>query len=100
MYPVTIAGKIFGGACACCGIIIIAIPISLLANKFSEAYQSVLNKKEIMEYYRERKGIKIEDSKTKMKRIWKKMNCNKKKEDTRHSLEKNVKIYDSQVAPI
>jgi hypothetical protein len=88
MYPVTIGGKIFGAACACCGIILIAIPISLLANNFSAVYQSMSIKKEIMEYYRERNGIKIEDSKTKMKRMWQKIKCNKKTEDMKENSEK------------
>jgi hypothetical protein len=67
-------------------------------------YQSVSNKNEIIEYYRERNGIKIEDSKTKMKRMWQKIKCNKKKGDKKENPIKNATKSETspenQVGPI
>ena len=40
MYPITPAGKFVGSLAAISGIILLAMPVGLLANNFSEQYKS------------------------------------------------------------
>jgi hypothetical protein len=55
MYPVTIGGKVLGGVCAITGVILIAMPISLLANNFANVYNSKTKKERIIKVHKERK---------------------------------------------
>ncbi|XP_038604327.1 potassium voltage-gated channel subfamily S member 3 [Tachyglossus aculeatus] len=38
-YPVTLAGKLIGSVCIICGILVVALPITIIFNKFSKYYQ-------------------------------------------------------------
>lgn len=38
-FPVTLAGKIIGTSCIICGILVVALPITIIFNKFSKYYQ-------------------------------------------------------------
>jgi ABC-type phosphate transport system permease subunit len=55
MYPVTIGGKVLGSVCAITGVILIAMPISLLANNFGNVYNSKNKKERIIKIHKERK---------------------------------------------
>lgn len=38
-YPVTLAGKVIGTLCIVCGLLVVALPITIIFNKFSKYYQ-------------------------------------------------------------
>uniref|UniRef100_A0A8D0G9L9 Delayed-rectifier potassium channel regulatory subunit KCNS3 n=1 Tax=Sphenodon punctatus TaxID=8508 RepID=A0A8D0G9L9_SPHPU len=38
-FPVTLAGKLIGTVCIICGILVVALPITIIFNKFSKYYQ-------------------------------------------------------------
>nr|XP_032808826.1 potassium voltage-gated channel subfamily S member 3-like [Petromyzon marinus] len=38
-YPITVLGKMLGTACIVCGILVVALPITIIFNKFSKYYQ-------------------------------------------------------------
>uniref|UniRef100_A0A0P6JDY2 Delayed-rectifier potassium channel regulatory subunit KCNS3 n=1 Tax=Heterocephalus glaber TaxID=10181 RepID=A0A0P6JDY2_HETGA len=38
-YPVTLAGKLIASTCILCGILVVALPITIIFNKFSKYYQ-------------------------------------------------------------
>ncbi|XP_063080058.1 potassium voltage-gated channel subfamily S member 3a [Engraulis encrasicolus] len=38
-YPVTLAGKLIGTLCIVCGLLVVALPITIIFNKFSKYYQ-------------------------------------------------------------
>ncbi|XP_028654999.1 potassium voltage-gated channel subfamily S member 3 [Erpetoichthys calabaricus] len=38
-YPVSLAGKLIGSLCIICGILVVALPITIIFNKFSKYYQ-------------------------------------------------------------
>ncbi|CAO2605046.1 Potassium voltage-gated channel subfamily S member 3 [Lemmus lemmus] len=38
-YPITVAGKIIASTCIICGILVVALPITIIFNKFSKYYQ-------------------------------------------------------------
>lgn len=54
MYPTSIAGKLFGGLCAVCGVVILAMPVGLLASNFSENYKQNDYKLKIIEVYKKK----------------------------------------------
>ena len=54
MYPTSIFGKIFGGLCAVCGVVILAMPVGLLASNFSENYKQNDYKLKIIEVYKKK----------------------------------------------
>lgn len=57
MYPATIGGKVLGSVCAITGVILIAMPISLLANNFASVYNSKAKKERIIKNHNERKKL-------------------------------------------
>ena len=61
MYPSTIPGKCIAGLCAITGVILIAMPISLLANNFAATYNFRSKKERILRVHNERKNFKTDN---------------------------------------
>ncbi len=61
MYPSTIAGKCIAGLCAITGVILIAMPISLLANNFASIFNFRSKKERILRVHKARINLKSDD---------------------------------------
>lgn len=59
VYPKTVLGKIFGGICAFCGVLIVSMPIGIISTNFSQV---------IEQQKREKHFFKIENRLNKMKK--------------------------------
>lgn len=51
MVPTSTLGKIIGGFCAISGILLIAMPVGLLSNNFTEFHKKELSRSKIIEKY-------------------------------------------------
>ena len=70
IYPKTVLGKIFGGMCAFCGVLIVSMPIGIISTNFSQV---------IEQQQREKHFFKMETKLVKMK--------------------KKLELFDSQFRP-
>ena len=62
-FPTSALGKISGGLSAVCGIILLAMPISLLAANFSDSYKYNSLKKKIKKSHQAKMNESVEKSK-------------------------------------
>ena len=54
MVPVTLPGRLFSSVCAVIGILVIAMPIPIIANNFTDFYSNQRKQEKLVQYKNER----------------------------------------------